>query len=78
MCHSGNESDYIYEDSVSIPGLARGGGGGGSGITLSCGVGRRGGLDPKVLWLCLWCRPAAVALIQPLAWERPYAPGLVL
>ena len=23
--------------------------------------------DPKLLWL--WCRAAAVALIQPLAWE---------
>ena len=23
--------------------------------------------------LCLWCRPAAVAPIQPLAWELPYA-----
>ena len=24
-----------------------------------------------LLWL--WCRPAAAALIQPLAWELPYA-----
>ena len=24
-----------------------------------------------LLWL--WCRPAAVALIQPLAWKLPYA-----
>ena len=24
-----------------------------------------------LLWL--WCRPATVALIQPLAWELPYA-----
>ena len=24
-----------------------------------------------MLWL--WCRPAAIALIQPLAWELPYA-----
>ena len=23
-----------------------------------------------MLWL--WCRPAAAALIQPLAWEPPY------
>ena len=23
--------------------------------------------------LRLWCRPAAAALIPPLAWERPYA-----
>ena len=30
--------------------------------------------DPALLWL--WCRPAAVALIQPLAWEPPYATGV--
>ena len=29
--------------------------------------------DPALLWL--WCRPAAAALIQPLAWELPYAIG---
>ena len=23
----------------------------------------------------LWCRPAATVLIQPLAWELPYATG---
>ena len=28
--------------------------------------------------LGLWCRPAAVALIQSLAWELPYAAGLSL
>ena len=27
--------------------------------------------DPVLLWL--WCRPAATALIIPLAWEPPYA-----
>ena len=27
--------------------------------------------DPALLWL--WCRPAAIAPIQPLAWEPPYA-----
>ena len=37
---------------------------------MSCGVGHRCGLDPALLWLC--CRPAAVALIGPLAWEPPY------
>ena len=26
----------------------------------------------------LWCRPAAAALIQPLAWELPYATGMAL
>ena len=41
------------------------------GVALSCGIGHRHGLDPTLLWL--WCRPAAVSPIQPLAWEPPYA-----
>ena len=28
--------------------------------------------DPVLLWL--WRRPAAIALMQPLAWEPPYMP----
>ena len=36
----------------------------------------RHGSDPALL--CLWCRPAAVALIGPLAWESPYAVGAAL
>ena len=40
-------------------------------IAVSCGVGRRHGLDPSLLRL--WCRPAAIAPIGPLAWEPPYA-----
>ena len=32
--------------------------------------------DPALHWL--WCRPAAVALIQPLAWELLYATGAAL
>ena len=40
-------------------------------LPVGCGVGHRGGSDPMVLWL--WCRPAAAALIQPLAWELSYA-----
>ena len=40
---------------------------------MSCGIGRRHGLDRWLLWL--WCRLAAVAMIQPLAWEPPYAVG---
>ena len=32
--------------------------------------------DLVLLWL--WCRPAAAALIQFLAWERPYATGTAL
>ena len=38
---------------------------------MSCGVGRRHGLTPMLLWL--WCRPAATAPIRPLVWEPPYA-----
>ena len=30
------------------------------------------------IWLWLWCRPAAVAPIRPLAWEPPYAMGAAL
>jgi len=33
----------------------------------------RHGLNPPLLWL--WHRPAAIALIWPLAWEPPYATG---
>ena len=40
---------------------------------MSCGVGRRHGLDPALLWL--WRRLAATALIRPLAREPPYAAG---
>ena len=29
-------------------------------------------------WLWLWCRPAAVALIKPLAWEPSCAKGVAL
>ena len=32
--------------------------------------------DPELLWL--WCRLAATAPIQPLAWEPPYAEGVAL
>ena len=37
---------------------------------MRSGVGRRRGLDPVLLRL--WCRPAAVAPIRPLALEPPY------
>ena len=47
-----------------------------SGIAMSCGVGRRCSLDLVLLWL--WCRPAATALLWPLAWELPYAAGVAL
>ena len=43
---------------------------------MSCGVGRR--CDSDLAWLWLWCGPAATAPIPPLAWELPYAAGVVL
>jgi len=43
---------------------------------VSCGVGHRWVLDPTLLWL--WQRPAATALIRPLAWEPPCASGAAL
>ena len=47
-----------------------------SGISMSCGVGRRRGLDLVLLWL--WHRPEAIAPIQPLAREPPYATDAAL
>ena len=44
------------------------------GVVVNCGVGRRLGSDPGLLWL--WCKPAATALIGPLVWELPYAVGV--
>ena len=41
-----------------------------------CGVGHRLNSDPALLWLL--CRLAAVAQIQPLAWELPCAAGVAL
>ena len=41
---------------------------------MSCGVGHRRGSDLGLLW----CRLAAVAPIQPLAWKFPYAAGPAL
>ena len=43
---------------------------------MSCGVGHGCGWDAMLLWL--WCRPAAIAPIEPLAWEPPYAVGIAL
>ena len=40
---------------------------------MSCGVGRRRGSDPALLWL--WRGLVAIAPIRPLAWEPPYAAG---
>ena len=60
-----------HEVEGSVPGLAQWVKG--SGVAMSCGVGCRVGLDLSLPWL--WCRLAAVAPIQPLAWEPPYAAG---
>ena len=43
---------------------------------MSCGVGRRQGSEPALLWL--WHRLAATAPIGSLAWEPPYATGVAL
>ena len=43
---------------------------------MSYGVGRRCGTDLALLWLRH--QSVATALIQPLAWEHPYAVGVVL
>ena len=43
---------------------------------MSCGVGCRLSSDPMLLWL--WRRPAATALMRPLAWESAYATGAAL
>ena len=43
---------------------------------MSCGAGRKCGLDPALLWLWLW--PAATPLIPPLAWEPPCALDVAL
>ena len=45
-------------------------------VAVNCGVGRRCGSDPELLWLL--CRPVATAPIGPLAWEPPYAAGMAL
>ena len=64
----------ICEDSGSILGLALWTKD--LGVAVSCNVGHRHNLDPALLWL--WCRPAAVAPIRPLAWELLYAVGVAL
>ena len=43
---------------------------------MSCGVSHRCGSDLVLPWL--WCRPTAAAMIQPLAWELPYAGSAAL
>ena len=63
----------IHEDVGSIPDLTQWV----KDLAMICGVGhRQQGLDPVSLWL--WCRPAAAAPIQPIAWEFPSAINVAL
>ena len=48
----------------------------GPSIAMSCGVGYRHGSDPELM--SLWYKPAAVALVPPLAWELTYAASVAL
>ena len=66
-------STSIHENRGLIPGPAQWIKG--SGVAVSW-VSRRCGLDLVLLWL--WCRLAAAAPFQPLAWEPPYAVGVTL
>ena len=77
--HHGSEETNltsIHEDAGSIPGPCSVGSR--SSVAVSCGVGPRHGLDPVLLWLWLWHRPAATAPLRPPAWESPYASGVSL
>jgi len=60
-----------HEVAGSIPGLSQW-----VKDLVSCGVCHRRGSDPALLWL--WRRPAATALIRPLACEPPHAAGAAL
>ena len=64
----------IHEDAGLIPDVTQWVKG--SSIAVSYGGGCRCGSDMVLLWLCL--RPAAAALIQPLAQELLYAVGVAL
>ena len=43
---------------------------------MNCGVGHTCDSDPVLLWL--WCRPAPIALVGPVAWQLPYTMGAAL
>ena len=63
----------IHEDASSIPRLIQWFK---DPVAVSCGVGHRCSSELALLWL--WHRLAAIAWIQPLAWEPPCASGAAL
>ena len=63
MTQQVKDPSSIHEDVGLILGLAQRVRG--ASIAVSCGIGCRRSLDLSLLWL--WCRPAAAALIQPIA-----------
>ena len=74
MAQQVNNPTYINEDVGLVPGLFQWVKG--SGIAASCGIGHMCGSDP--VWLWLWHRPSATALIRPQAWGLTFAMGVAL